>query len=178
LAAIGGREAADAVAQLIERAVVLGPTLRLAVGAAARLRATLSVDVLRSLLRHTEPEIRADACRCARALPELIVLIVDLLDDPDRPVARAAACALGRMGRTEARPMLKRLLRQAPTADVIDAISPIADEESVILLGRIARSRVGPADAALEALDNIEHPRASAIAAAIRNSGIHGDALP
>src|SRR6516162_2084243 len=52
LAAIGGREAAQAVAEMIARAVVQGPTLNLAVSTAAQIGSALPPDVLRSLLRH------------------------------------------------------------------------------------------------------------------------------
>ena len=169
LAMVGGRDAAHAVAQMIERTVVVGPTLKVAVNVAARLHATLSVEVLRSLLRHAEPRIRADACRCARPVPELIALMVELLDDLDHAVATSAACALGQMGRAEARAMLKGLLRDEPSEQVIESASSIADEECMILLGRIARSTPDLAEAALDALDNIDHPRAGAIAAAIRH---------
>jgi hypothetical protein len=55
LAAIGGREAAQAVSQLIVRGVVQGPTLNLAASTAARIGSTLPTDVLRSLLRHPDP---------------------------------------------------------------------------------------------------------------------------
>jgi HEAT repeats len=168
LAVIGGRDAGLAVSEMIERAVVVGPTLQIAVSAAARLGSTLSSDALQRLLRDVEPSIRADACRCARALPELILILIDLLDDLDRRVATAAALALGRMGRIEARPMLKGLLRDAPTEDVIDAASSIGDEECAVLLGRIARSGSVLADAALASLENADHARATAIAAAIR----------
>jgi HEAT repeat protein len=168
LAMIGGRDAARAVSQIIERAVVQGPALIVALRAAAQLGAILSVDVLRLLLRHAEPSIRADACRCARPLPELILQLVDLLDDLDRTVARSAACALGQMGRIEAGPTLKRLLRDEPYEDVIDSVSSIADEDCIVLLGRIAQSTSGWADAALESLESIDHPRAGAIAAAVR----------
>jgi len=169
LAMIGGRDATHAVVQMIERVVVGGPTLKAAVSVAARLHATLSVEALRSLLRHAEPPIRADACRCARPVPELIALMVELLDDLDRTVATSAACALGQMGRTEARAMLKSLLRDQPSEQAIESISSVADEECMILLGRIARSTPDLADAALDALENIDHPRAAAIAAAIRH---------
>ena len=96
------------------------------------------------LLRDAEPSIRADACRCARALPELILILIDLLEDIDRRVATSAALALGRMGKIEARPILKGLLRDAPAEDVIEAASSIVDEECAVLLGRIARSGIGP----------------------------------
>jgi HEAT repeat protein len=168
LAVIGSHEAARAVSEMIERAVVQGPALTVAVSAAAQLRAPLSVAMLRSLLQHAEPGIRADACRCARPLPELIALLVDLLDDLDPTVARAAACALGRWGRIEARPALIDLLRNRPSEDVIESLSSIADEECLVLIGRIARSTPRLADAALDALESIDHPRAGAIADAIR----------
>ena len=165
---IGGRDAGRAVSEMIERAVVQGPTLQIAVSAAARLGSTLSSNVLPRLLRDVEPSIRADACRCARASPELILILIDLLDDLDRRVATAAALALGRMGRIEARPILKGLLRDAPSEDLIEAVSSIADEECVVLLGRIARSSSVLADAALASLENADHAQADTIAAAIR----------
>jgi hypothetical protein len=64
--------------------------------------------------------------------------------------------------------MLKSLLRDDPSEEVIDAVSLIADEECAVLLGRIARSRSVLADAALISLENTDHARAVAIAAAIR----------
>jgi HEAT repeat protein len=168
LAAIGGRDAAHAVSEMIERAVVQGPTLQIAARAAARLGSLLSSDALRRLLRHAEPGIRAEACRCARPLPELISILIDLLDDLDRTVVTSAAFALGRMGKIEARPILRSLLEDDPSEDVIDAVASIADEECLVLLGRIARSSSALADAALNGLENVDDHRAFTIAGAIR----------
>ena len=64
--------------------------------------------------------------------------------------------------------MLLRLLQQAPSAEVINATSTIADEECLVILGRIARPRPDLADAALEALDSVGSPGAMKIAAASR----------
>jgi HEAT repeat protein len=169
LAMIGGSEAARAVSQLIVRGVVQGPALNLAVSTAARIGSTLPVDVLQSLLQHPDPDIRADGCSCACRRPELISVMIDLLDDLNGGVARAAACALGQMGRSEARPMLAKLLREEPSKEVIDAVSLIADEECMVQLGRIARTEPALSDAALNALEDIDQPRAIAIAIAIRN---------
>ena len=130
LAVIGSRDAAQAVSRLIVRGVVQGPALGLAVAVAAQLHASLPADVLRSLLRHADPDIRANACRCACRRPELIAVMIDLLDDLNQAVARSAACALGQMGRIEARPMIARLLREEPSEEVIDAVSPVADERA------------------------------------------------
>ena len=97
----------------------------------------------------------------------MIPLLVDLLDDLNGVVASAAACALGHMGQVRARPLLLRLLRENPTAAVIAAIVGIADPDSVVQLGRIARTKPDLADAAIAALNDIDHPRSAAIVAAI-----------
>lgn len=164
---IGDTEAAKAVARIIARHVVQGPTLTVAVAAAARLQSSLPADVVAVLLRHADAGIRADACRCAGAWPEAIPIFIDLLDDLDADVRTAAACALGRMGRPEARAALARLLRVAPSPEVIDAVTLLADEECVILLARIARTVPHHADAALDALDAIDHPRTAQLIAGI-----------
>jgi hypothetical protein len=69
LAAIGSPEAAQAVARLLTHNAILGPGLKVAVAAAAQLRSTLPPAVQSALLRHHDPTIRAEACRCARATP-------------------------------------------------------------------------------------------------------------
>jgi hypothetical protein len=170
LSVIGGAEAAQAVARMIVRGVVQGPTLKNALSVAARLRSGLPADRVLALLRHADPGIRADACRCARAWPNAIAVLIDLLDDLNEGVQISAACALGRMGRSEARPSLTRWLRERPSPPVIDAISPIADDECIVLLGRIARAGADLHAAALDALEAIEHPRAAAIAAGLRSA--------
>ena len=167
LALIGGREAAQAVARLIAGAVVQGPTRKVALGVAARLQSALPAETVLGLLQDQDPEVRADACRCAGSWPVVVPVVLDLTRDGEREVSTAAWCALGRMGRREARPALTRLLRDAPSAEVIDGVAPIADEDCVVLLGRIARSQPPLARAALEALETIEHPRARQIVAAV-----------
>jgi hypothetical protein len=71
------------------------------------------------------------------------------------------------MGRREARQALGRLLRDAPSVEVIDAIPAIADEDCIVLLGRLVRIQPGLAGAAREALEMIDHPRARQIVAAM-----------
>ena len=168
LAGIGGSEAARAVRRIIVERIVQGPGLISALEAAAELGVGLPGNIVVSLLRHEAPEIRASGCRCTRSTPAAIPLLIELLDDVDRVVAMEAACALGRMGRSEARPTLLRLVREAPSAAVIDSISAVADEECLVILGRIARMRPDLADAALAALDSVGSSRAVKIAAASR----------
>ena len=72
------------------------------------------------------------------------------------------------MGHSEARAFLARCLRETPSAEVIDGITGIADEECIILLGRIARTVPSLTEPVLDALDAIGHPRAVKIAADVR----------
>jgi hypothetical protein len=170
LAQIAGTESAQALARLIARRTLQGPCLQRAVGAAAHLGAKLPATTTLELLRHDNPALRVDACRFARPLPEMVALLRDLLDDLHRPVRMAAACALGLMGRNDVRPLLVRYLREEPSTELIKAVGPIADEECVVLLARIARTMPHLAATALDALDEIEHPRASRMAAEMRAS--------
>jgi hypothetical protein len=168
LAAIPGRCSAQAVARIIVDQIVQGPGLRTAAAVAAEMGASLPPAVAVSLLRHPDPEIRASACRCARPGSEAIALMIELLGDLNGFVATAAACSLGRMGRIEGRPALALLLRHAPSIEVIDAASMVADEECLVLLGRVARTRPDLADAVLAALDGSDDPRAAQIAGGVR----------
>jgi HEAT repeats len=168
LAAIGGPEAARSVARIISRGWVQGPTLATAVAAAAQLGSHLRTDTVLALLRHADPAIRADACRLARSGPEVITTLAELLDDLHRDVCIEAACALGRMGRPEAAPLLKQALRRAASQLVIEAIPPVADEECVVLLGRIARASPDLAAAARDALAAIEAPLAARLLERLR----------
>jgi HEAT repeat protein len=114
--------------------------------------------------------VRASACACVRAGPEIVAALIDLLVDRDLEVSTAAACALGRMGRVEARGPLKRCLNERPSPRVIEAIAGIADEEAVVFLARIGRARPELAVAVLSALDEIDDARAAPAAAGLRRS--------
>jgi HEAT repeats len=170
LAEIGGSAAADAVGRLIGTQAVQGPGLAAALAAAVRLGVRLPAEAAAPFFRDPAPRIRVAACRCVRPSAAVMPLLLALLDDLDGEVARAAACALGRAGRGEARPVLLRLLRESPSAEVIDAAIAVADDECLVLFGRLARTRPDLAEAALAALDSAEAPRAAAIAAAARRS--------
>jgi hypothetical protein len=170
LGTIGGADAANAVARIIVSGWVQGPTLASAVSTAARLQSRLPTEQTLTLLRHVDPAVRADGCHLARHGPDIVATLIDLLSDLHREVSIAAACALGRMGRPEAAPLLKQALRQSPSLPVIEAVPPIADEECIVLLGRIARSSSDLNAAACDALDAIEHPVAERLAARLREA--------
>ena len=167
LAAIGGPDAAAAVATAILRGDIQGPTMATAARAAAKLEVTLPAASVTALLRHDDPVVRACACACVPG-PAAAQAVVDLLDDLDVGVRTAAAVALGRMGRAEGRHILHRLLDSAPTAGIVEALAGLADDDTVVRLGRAARTRPELADAVLDALDSIETPMAGKVAAGLR----------
>jgi HEAT repeat protein len=138
--------------------------------AAVLLECRLPPAVSLPLLRHNNAHVRAGACRCARPHADVVPGLVDLLDDLNGIVAIAAACALGRAGRIEALPMLVRLLRDEPTAEVIDAVASLADDDCIEQLGRIARTIPPLSAAVIDALDAIDNPRARAVAATVRGT--------
>jgi hypothetical protein len=168
LVACGGREAAQAVTRLITRSVIEGPGLPAAVSAAAELDARIPSDALDPLLRHDLPEVRAAACACAgsRSAP----LLIELLADLHPQVACSAACALGRLGYREARPMLTRLLAQSPTPELIEALGLVADEEALVLLGRFGRRHPHLKEAVLTALESADSPTVATIIASLTRS--------
>lgn len=169
LARIGGRAAAELVVRLIVEDVVQGPGLAAAVAAAAALGSKLPGEVVLALLRHPDPAVRADACRLARPSAEAVAVLCDLLDNLHDGVSAEAACALGRMGRAEAAPRLIRLLAEAPSAAAIDAFACIADDDGVVLLGRLALAHPDLAAAVLAVLDDSDLPRAAVAAAGVRS---------
>jgi len=169
IAAIGGKEARLAVARLLVERVVQSPTLAIALRAASRLGVSLPPPCLAELLRNARPEVRAAACRCIRLAPTHSELLVELLGDLHPEVATSTAIALGRTGRIEGLPMLTSLLLREPSAELIDAVAPIADEKVIITLGRrIARVTPSLRQAVLDALEQIGSPRAAMVAEGLR----------
>lgn len=167
LARIGGREAAHTVARLVTKGAVQGPALATAVAAAAQLGSSLPSGVVLEFLGHADPAARVNACRCVGMWPQVFPLLFRLLDDSQGKVKVAAACALGRLGRREALPALIGSLEEAPSREVIEAVTAIADEDCAVLLARLVRTMPDLADAALEALEMIDHPRAAQLLAAL-----------
>ena len=64
--------------------------------------------------------------------------------------------------------MLTSLLLREPSAELIDAVAPIADEKVIITLGRIARVTPSLRQAVLDALEQIGSPRAAMVAEGLR----------
>lgn len=171
IAAIGGREAQSAVCGLLADGVFQGPTLKVAARAAVTLKCRLPAEIVLSFLSSSDPEMRAAACDLAPHRADIFAALAGLLADSDRIVRASAACALGRHGRHEARDVLKILLRKAPTPVVVEAIGPVADEECIVLLGRLAKTGGNLAKAARDALSGVDGPLAARICDALPEFG-------
>ena len=168
LGVIGGPEASRAVVQLIAKKVVQGPTLGVATTVASELRVVFPTDIALALLRDSNPSVRAPACACVRAGYEVVATLIAMLDDPDGEVSAAAACALGRMGRVEARVHLKRFLTERPSGRVVEAVAGLADDEAIVLLARVGRARPELAPLIISTLEEIDNPRAESAALGLR----------
>jgi len=174
LGAIGGVASARLAARLIAERVVEGPSLGPALEVAADLGAVLPEPRVLALIEDSDPSLRLAACRLAAPGAALLPHLLARLDDADERVRFAAAKALGRHGRREALPLLKARLGGAPDAEVIDAVAFVADEDAIILLGRIARERSALRAAAIEALELIDHDRARQILKSLGAAGEEG----
>jgi HEAT repeat protein len=171
LSAIGGRDAAAAVSRLISGTVVQGPNLVVAMTVAVTLGCQLPADTARALLQHADPATRAAAARCAPAHPSIVPVVIALLDDLHPAVVLAAVRTLGQWGRGEARPALLRLLDTDPTEDLIAAAVGVADEAIIVALSRIGRVRLELTGAVLDALREIDDPRAAVVLARFGSAG-------
>ena len=168
LGAIGGPEASRAVVQLIVRRIVQGPTLVVAITVASQLGAIFPTDVALALLRDSNPSVRAPACACVRAGYEVVATLIAMLDDPDDEVSIAVACALGRIGRAEARTRLKRHLTERPSSRVVEAVAGVADDDAIVLLARLGRARPDLAVPIISALEAIDNARAASAASGLK----------
>ena len=172
MAALGGAEAIAAIRRIVVQDIVAGPGLPEALRAAAALRCVLPEQTAAPLLRHADPAIRSLACRCAPRSEQTLALLASLLEDLNPGVAAEAAKALAHMGRSDGRPLLLRLLRQKPDAHLLAAVAAVADDECTVWLGRVGLAHPALREAALEALDSIETPRAAALRASLARFGV------
>ena len=125
-------------------------------------------DIALVFLRDSNPSVRALACACVRAGYEVVATLIAMLNDPDGEVSAAAACALGRMGRVEARIHLKRYLTERPSGRVVEAVAGVADDEAIVLLARVGRARPDLALSIISALEEIDNLRATAAAVGLK----------
>jgi hypothetical protein len=154
---IGGRQAAEIVAQLLANTIITGPTRPAALEAAIALDAELPREFVLRLLCDPVPQIRISGCRLARKpSAEIVATLNGLLHDRHFPeIYVAAACALARLKQVSARPTLTQALEKKPSLEVIEAIASIPDETTLVLLRRIAQRHPSLADAVSRVLEEM-----------------------
>jgi len=168
LAAIGGRDAAATLSGILADQIIEDPGLPDAMRAAQALGCRLAPRICLPLLRHAHPAVRADAACCALQHPANIAVLLDLLTDLNADVANSAAMTLGRMACAQARAPLLRLLHAAPSADIIEAVTPVADDVCVVALNRTARARPDLLPCIVAALEEIDTERAIRVATSLK----------
>ena len=84
----------------------------------------------------------------------------DGLTDPSPAVCRRAAIAMGMRGDAEARERLVHELERNPTAEVIEALAEIGDDDAIVHLGRCAERHPALAERVLDALRDTEGTKA------------------
>ena len=84
----------------------------------------------------------------------------DGLTDPTPAVRRLAAIAMGMRGDAEAREPLVDELKRNPTAEVIEALAGIGDDDAIVHLGRCSERHPALAESVIAALRDLESPKA------------------
>jgi HEAT repeat protein len=166
LAHIGPATAADPVVELVQRNLFGPVSTAAALQCFAGLRTPSAEALIRPGLAHADSRVRVAACGLAGALrrSEAPALLEPLIDDPDRSVAKAARLALGELGYKPVREHLEELLERATPIDipaVAHALVAVADDDTPILLGRVAeRCDETGRTAIVKALGQIDRPQA------------------
>ncbi|HSK41870.1 MAG TPA: HEAT repeat domain-containing protein [Arenibaculum sp.] len=167
LAAIGAADAGPPLVDMVEADAFGTAGTAAALACLAALRSRTAAGLIGRLAASPEPTIRRAVCVLAGALarPEELDAIMALATDPDRRVARAACLTLGRLGHRPVKPELEELLVRAAPMDlaaVAQALVPVADDDTAVVLGRVAeRSDEAGRLAIVEALGALDLPEAA-----------------
>ncbi len=170
LARIGTKEAADRLAGIVTAADLPPPLLPAALPAARDAGLTLPRGFAYPLLGHADPRVRALAARLGRFGGADIAALEELIGDFHRPVRRAAAVALARLGGASAKPVLLEELHRDPAREIVTALAGIADDDIAVHLGRCAEAHPALAGTVAAALEEIETELSQKIARRIRGA--------
>ena len=136
--------------------------------AAAQARLTVPSEFLQPFLRHSDPDVRAAAFRLSRQARLSPDLLRAGLEDPSVAVRREAAITLGLRGIRDARAILLDELARRPSDTLITALAAIGDDDVIVHLGRCAKAHPAHAGLIAELLEEMDGPRAPAVAASLR----------
>ena len=134
--------------------------LPLAMRAAAEAALSLPAGFVGPLLQHEHATVRAASYALAPRAGVPVELLHEGPSDPSPPVRRLAAIALGIAGDTAAvAPLVAEFVRE-PSAEVIEALTMIGDEDAIVHLGRCAGNHPKLAGTVLDALRDMDSARA------------------
>ena len=142
-----------------------------ALGAAAEAALSLPAGFIGPLLEHQDAEVRAAAFALAPRAGVPVELLRDGLGDPSAAVRRLAAIAMGNAGDAEATAPLAAELARNPSAAVVEALASIEDEDAIVHLGRCAERRPALAETVIDALRDMDSPKADRL---VRRLEAHG----
>ena len=144
------------------------PLLPAALSAALSASLKLPAHFLRPLLGHADPRIRELAARLSGFGQPDIGALDACLNDTQPAVRRAAAVVLGKFGYAGAKAILLNELQRTPTGEIVEALSAIADDDSVVHLGRCAEAHPALAGRIAAELEEMETPLSLRVARRIR----------
>ncbi len=164
LVRLGGADARSALSRMVLSKSLPASLLPAALQGAAEARLALPARFVGALLEHGDTAVRGAAfALAARANVAADRLRVGLRDC-SAANRRLAAVALGLRGDPEARQPLYAELARFASADVIEAITAVWDDDAIVLLGRCVRRHPQLTGAVLDALREIGSPLAEKVA--------------
>ena len=164
LARLGGTNARSALTRIVLWKGLPASLLPAALQAAVSARLVLPAPFVDPLLDHEDAAVRAAAFALAAGANVSADRLHASLFDRSAANRRAAAVALGLRGDSRARQPLFDELERSPSAEIIEAIAAVWDDDAIVHLGRCARRHPGLVSAVLDALRDIGSPRAEAVA--------------
>lgn len=168
LAGIGTKAATDRLAGIVTAADLPPPLLPVALRAALQAGLALPRGFAGPLLGHDDPRVRELAARLGQFGTSDIAALEESIGDIHRPVRRAAAVALGWLGRASAKPVLLEELRRDPAREIVTALAGIADGDVAVHLGRCAEAHPALAETVAAVLEEMETELSLKIARRIR----------
>ena len=176
LARLGGANACSALRRIALSRALPASLLPAALQAAAQAGLALPAGFVGSFLMHGDAAVREAAFALTAKSNVAADRLREGLLDPSAVNRRLATIALGLRGDPSVRQPLYGELARLPSADVIEAITAVWDENAIVHLGRCARRHPRLAGAVLDALREIGTPRAETVARRLESSA--GTSLP
>lgn len=164
LARLGGMEARSALRRIVLSKDLPASLLPAALQAAASAGLSLPAPFVDPHLDHGDTVVRGAAFALAALTHVPAARLREGLFDRSAANRLVAAIALGLRGDSRARKPLLDELARAPSTEIIEAVATVWDDDTIVHLGRCARNHPRLAGAVLDALREIESPRADVVA--------------